>query len=99
MTLLSNLAMLVGLLKPYEGPFLRRGRIIPNVRFYDEREWRYLPGGFDKLKTLPREAYLDFARLREANDEMRNLPRLSFGPSDIKYVVVATEVEISPHDP
>lgn len=94
--LVSHVGHLIGFLKPYEGPFLRRGRVIPSVRFYDEREWRYLPDEYGSLPVLDREDYLDFARLRDANENLRNLPRLAFEPSDIKYIVVASEVEILP---
>lgn len=94
--LLTHVSDLIAFLKPYEGPFLRQGRVLQNVRFYDEREWRYVPDDYHSFPTLEREEYLDFLKLRDANEALRRLPRLSFEPSDIKYIVVATEVEVLP---
>lgn len=37
-------------IKPYEGDFCHRGKTESDVRFYDEREWRFVP-------LLPNEEY------------------------------------------
>ena len=83
-------------LKPYEGPSRRRGKQQARVRFYDEREWRYVPSGVS-LPVLSQEEYLDPATLKRANQEARTLfSPLSFEPSDIRYIVVRRESEILP---
>jgi len=93
---LSKLVELSLFLKPYEGAFLRRGRLNPKVRFYDEREWRFVPTGVTKVNGLHRAQYLDFNALKEANERVREFAILKFEPSDIKYIIVATEAEILP---
>lgn len=94
--LITHIARLLGLLKAYEGPFFRRNRMIPHVRFYNEREWRFLPPGLETMVPLTREEYSDFTQLRAGNEALWNLPALGFEPSDIKYIVVASEAEILP---
>lgn len=39
----ENLRRLIKFVKPYEGKFEHNGRTFENKRFYDEREWRYVP--------------------------------------------------------
>jgi len=92
----EKITELIHFIKQYEGPFLRRGRIVPNVRFYDEREWRFIPQNFLDLPVLGRNDYLNFNELATANDKAREATILKFEPSDIKYIVVATETEILP---
>ena len=84
--------------KPYEGPFVRNGTVHPNVRFYNEREWRWVPDlsgtcfefGIDESQCD------DPHSLTAANDQLWEAARLSFEPSDIRYIVVASESEILP---
>ena len=40
---LSNFKKSVLFLKPIEGNTIRRGKLFQNVKFYDEKEWRYIP--------------------------------------------------------
>jgi hypothetical protein len=84
------------LVKPYEGDFWRRGTLLPNVRFYDEREWRYVPILPQQLRYgLRKEAFLDPTLVDAANRVAGSEP-LRFKPSDIRYIIVATEAEILP---
>jgi hypothetical protein len=94
--LTRELGSLMSFFKPYEGPFIRHGRTIPRVRFYDEREWRWLPPNFHDIPVLSKEACLDFAQRAEGNVRIRENVRLPFEPSDIRYILVATEAEILP---
>ncbi len=85
---------LVCFLKPYKGRFHRRGQPSHEVIFYDEREWRYVPP--PPWRAIDRDEYIDFRRLKAVNEEIRDRHRLSFEPSDIRYVIVADETEILP---
>jgi hypothetical protein len=94
--LIANIAYLSCFLKPYEGQFYRRGKLMPKTRFYDEREWRYVPDLRKRdVEGMSREEYLDPEKLRLANDRARShLQPIRFEPSDIRYLIVKTESEI-----
>lgn len=85
-------------MKPYEGSFSRGGRRFDKVRFYDEREWRYVVPQEDSPNPygLDAEAYADLHKRSAANDRLRADCRLPFEPSDITYIIVAAEAEILP---
>jgi hypothetical protein len=89
-----------GYLKSYDGELWRDGKRIQNkVRFYDEREWRYIPS-FDLLvgnrikRGLTFEVYKD-KRLRDEENKLMEKNRLCFTPNDIKYVIVDKEYQVS----
>jgi hypothetical protein len=90
--------------KPYEECSLRNHESDDKlIRFYDEREWRYVPD----LKTF--ESYLEkldilfglmdnsifnnHEILNQANSILESA-KLSFKPDDIKYIIVKEEKEI-----
>jgi Putative abortive phage resistance protein AbiGi, antitoxin len=81
--------------KPYEGDLMRKGELLTNVRFYDEREWRYVPsysvqgGKF----SLTKEAYQNPISKANADAQFEN-EKLSFEPNDIRYLVIKEEAEI-----
>jgi hypothetical protein len=88
----------VSFLKPYEGELYRTSGTLENVRFYDEREWRFLP----ELPTdfvplfLTREQSMNEGMRTLANLKLADICRVSFEPKDIKYLVVRQEEEIVP---
>ncbi|WP_283693851.1 abortive infection system antitoxin AbiGi family protein [Clostridium perfringens] len=69
------------------------------TRFYDEREWRYIPD-IDVIKKynidwfLEKEEFLDYKGRREYNNKISEIIKLSFEPDDIKYIIVNSEDEI-----
>jgi hypothetical protein len=86
---------LLWFIKPYEGLFSHNKRKIENYRFYDEREWRYIP------KEIPTEYLYGLPKTEFNNDfilERANLfffdKRLEFTSDDIKYIIVSKEDEI-----
>lgn len=90
---------LLSVTKPYQGPFRRRNKTIPKVRFYDEREWRFLPS---KSKDADWENYLldsgfsDETEKNRQNDLIAadDNAALMFEPNDIRYIIVKDEAEI-----
>jgi hypothetical protein len=94
--LVGTLLRLYMLFKPYEGVFKRRGLRSRKVRFYDEREWRWLPPDLVNARMLQKDEYDDAAVLEQANNDVWQNARLPFGPDDIKYIVVADESERYP---
>lgn len=80
--------------KPYIGDFYRNGKIIKDVTFYNEREWRYVPP-WDENSTfgLSKEQYDNAITLANENAKIKSYS-LSFTPDDIKYIIVNNESEI-----
>lgn len=82
-------------LKPYVGNHLRGLKRRNRIRFYNEREWRYVP----PIETphirfaLGKEYYTNPEKIKQADSTLENV-KLRFGPSDIKYVIVNKEEEI-----
>lgn len=87
--------------KPYEGPFQHNSDFHPNKRFYDEREWRFVPNttlfpgykqflvhGKDFKTSIEKEV---FNQQIESNTQLHlpstNLP-LPLNPEIIKYIIV-----------
>lgn len=86
--------------KQYEGQFWRNGRYLDHpVRFYDEREWRFVPQFenciLNQVKnSIDKEHFLDSGFLDEENRKLQQSFVLDFTPDDIKYIVVSSEVEV-----
>ncbi|MBS1516038.1 MAG: hypothetical protein JSS63_13460 [Bacteroidetes bacterium] len=87
---LKNYFYIKNLIKPYQG-FLKRKQ--KNVRFYDEREWRYIP----PLKYIEDLTESEYKKRRKKNKDKLNLrvtnAKLTFSPSDVKYIIVEKEEE------
>lgn len=84
-------------IKPYEGSLLRSGRSIDSVRFYDEREWRYVSTSVHgDRRYLTKEAFGNDNSREKASQEVFDQERIEFTPSDVKYVIVSDEQEILP---
>lgn len=83
-------------LKPYDGDFKRDNKIINNVRFYNEREWRYVPNLKDEIdveQVLGLEDYENSISLAQENLKIQKF-KLEFEPDDIKYIFVKNSKEI-----
>lgn len=65
------------------------------IRYYDEREWRYIPYLFDgdERLFLSEEEYKDRIRRDNVNGILRSHP-LCFTPSDINYIIVRRDSEL-----
>lgn len=89
---------LVNFLKPYDGNIKRGKKTHKDVRFYNEREWRYVPKiEFDSVvkNNLSKEEFSNPTILENENQKLFEY-RLGFKPSDIKYIFVKSEKEIHP---
>ena len=79
--------------KPFDGYHERGGRK-EYKKFYNEREWRYVPN-IDRLggdELLLNDKKFDENILREKNDLLIDY-KLSFEPDDIEYLIVSQESE------
>ena len=88
----QNLLDVVRYFKNYESELIRNGDTIPNYRFADEKEWRYVPKKEDATMVVTGKRYSDNKRIY--NDKIQNL-RLGFDPTDISYVIIKEDSEIS----
>ena len=91
--ILKHVTRLLLLMKPYVGRFWRGNKWIRDVRFYDEREWRFVPAQEGNTPAMNKEAFMDSTQRDNANKAIAP-SRLSFTPSDIKYVIVRSESEV-----
>lgn len=86
-------------IKPYEGVGYSNGKKFEKVRFYDEKEWRYVPPK-ELLKKIEvkdiykQKFYTDPIKRRYINIQLAKHKKLTFKPKDIRFIVVKTENEI-----
>ena len=87
---------LAGFYKPYSGQMWRINKYV-DKRFYDEREWRYVPF-IDKIDgphyRLSKEEFLNEIKRASANDTIAKDYSLKFNCDDIKYIIVNKESEM-----
>jgi hypothetical protein len=81
-------------LKPYEGELIRNGEAPSAVRFYDEREWRYIPAETESIPPISPQDLADPVISRPVRELVDKLPRLGFDPWDINYIVVESDSEV-----
>jgi hypothetical protein len=87
--------------KDYPGRCWRNGSYLPDlVRFYDEREWRYVPTpeqlknvGCPPRTVMVKEEFTDKSYVSEQNRKLEGC-KLVFTPDDIRYLIVDKEKEI-----
>lgn len=84
--------------KNYESDLNRGGNSIPNYRYSDEREWRYVPPITDDCSMV---FGLDYASHEANTHDLERSKRLlkkqalAFEPDDIKYIIIESDDEIS----
>ncbi len=91
---LMNLALFM---KPYAGKLNNKNRARDSVRFYDEREWRYIPNineEKEKIKQYLGPDEFKDKKFKDQQTEKLKSKKISFEPNDIKYIVVESEREI-----
>jgi hypothetical protein len=94
--LISSWQILQFFSKPYSGSFVHRGKLYTNKKFYDEREWRFIP--ISKTNNmvcgvLSKEHMLEKEKLLKSNDQLKGYS-LHFTPDDVNYIFVAKESQI-----
>ncbi|MBC8385482.1 MAG: hypothetical protein H8E57_08200 [Candidatus Cloacimonetes bacterium] len=80
-------------IKSFNGSFKRNWNSYENTdeKFYDEREWRYIPSIED---TKIEKAFISPVEFnKKANKALLSI-KLNFIPDDIKYIIVSNENEI-----
>lgn len=85
--------------KLYEGYIIRNNKFKEDkVKFYDEREWRYVPP-ISELKSNNTAMMLDDLKgdlilLMNYQESVKGKYRLKFSPKDVKYIIVKNDSEI-----
>lgn len=95
----NDLLNLYRYFKPYEGELCRRkGEIIRNYRFANEREWRSVPQMTDEHSYRWFVRGDEFLRAPDKSQFNAGLSHLSlsFEPDDIRYLIVSNEEDVIP---
>jgi len=98
--LADHIMYLIRYLKPYEGKKWDGNEFNGELmKFYDEREWRYIPDFYEMKKrsvepVLEKSQYLDKTRMKEYNRVLTENFKLDFTPKDIRYIIVEKEEEV-----
>jgi hypothetical protein len=90
---------LSGFFKPYEGEMWRINKYVTR-RFYDEREWRYIPflhpdesEEFKEDYRLTKTEFLNEIKRAKANKYVERNHSLEFNSEDIKYLIIKNDNE------
>lgn len=93
---LKNFCEFLRYMKPYQGVLRRQGIVKDeDYRFSDECEWRYVIPLESNTVALLHAADFEIDGVREEAATSLENERLSFVPSDIKYIFIDNELEIS----
>ena len=81
-------------IKNYEGDLIRKNKTFKKYRFYNEREWRYVPVS-DLLNDFPNALAIDkYLNDKPFFNELAGRVKLTFYFSDISYIILKKEEEI-----
>lgn len=90
---------LLGYVKNYQNISMNIGKVPANYKFYDEREWRYVPSkedmkiqGVDLELLIPKE---DFEDKKEIFNNKAKQFSLEFDETDITYIIVNKKTEVA----
>lgn len=84
----KDLALFAAYTKPYQGFAWRKGKV-GHVRFYDEREWRYVPVSPPHLPTfLPWETFRQTAKRTRLQILLKMRHSLTICPDDVQYLII-----------
>lgn len=81
---------LLSFMKNYSNDLNRKGKFIKDYRFYDEREWRYIP---DDLETKIL-SFGDFEDKSTLNATISDKGKLPFSYDDINFVILKNNKDV-----
>lgn len=93
--IVNNFGNIFRYIKNYEGALTRNYKTTSKYRFYDEREWRYVPALDDNRvkRSLNAIQYREQRGLSKNKPFIENI-NLSFTSNDIKYLIVKSNKDI-----
>jgi hypothetical protein len=83
-------------IKNYKGDLVRKNKTILNYKFYNEREWRYVPEWNNpniKFRLTTKE-YAEFRGNPKKSKPFLDNFSLNFNASDINYIIVKSDKDI-----
>lgn len=80
--------------KNYSGKLIRGGNTIENYKFYDEREWRFVPAKEQLNGEKVGMGVKTYLEDKDGHNQKLQHIRLEFEPKDISYIIVKKEEEI-----
>jgi len=89
---LDSLSELIKFLKPYDGHYQKGNWKKKLRRYYDEREWRFIPDE-NHFPVIPhnKEKKNEIKnQVNKLNNELENVP-LHFEPKQIKYIIIKND--------
>jgi len=89
----DDVSVLAAYTKPFLGPAWRNGKVQKSVRFYDEREWRFVPN-LQQAEPLflPLARYSKKSKRNALHERFKKRSSLPIPPGDIQYLIL-------PYDP
>jgi len=79
-------------LKAYSGDFVKNGTKHPDYKFYDEREWRFVPS---EATVLVKDEYQNNVIKHKYNMAIEN-NKLIYHPDEISYLIIKDSNELMP---
>jgi hypothetical protein len=80
--------------KNYSGTLKRKSINKANYRFYDEREWRLVPGKEILKGATFSVSIADYEKSKDAYNQKLSRTRIKFKPKDISYIILKETAQI-----
>jgi abortive phage resistance protein AbiGi (putative antitoxin) len=94
-TVANDLMFLAAYTKPFVGAAWRNKKVQQKVKFYDEREWRYVPAVRGKEPLfLNREDYASSFKIDALHRRLKTKYALPIHPDDVQYLIVPEDKHI-----
>lgn len=81
---------LLSFTKNYSNNLKRKNKVVQDYRFYDEREWRYVPDDLE-IKILP---FGEFKEKKCLNESIETQGKLDFSYEDINYIILEKNTDV-----
>jgi hypothetical protein len=90
----SRLRYFISFMKPYQGTLVRGKKLHSNYRFYDEREWRFVPDNSSNRYRLFTEDQYKKERAKISDKKIKFPVNLMFIPDDVKFIIVKKDSQL-----
>lgn len=92
-----NTVELMSYCKVYEGKMWRNNELKEGIKFYNEREWRFVPDHL-ALKSINPRIIINKDEYNNKNirlnlNDLLSVLKIEFKPEDIKYIIISEENE------